>query len=94
MSKGSSGNGESGGSVACGAGYRFLVPSTMFLLSHGSALGKEQVVMPGTANEHGTLPGSPGTQFSQRRENLPSLLVVSIHTTTGSLVKLIWTPTV
>ena len=65
----------------------------MFLLSRGSALGKGQVEMPGTATEHGALPGSPGTQFSQR-ENRPSLLVISVHTTTGSLVKLIWTPMV
>lgn len=78
MSKGSSGNGESGG--VWPVGYRFLVPSTMFLLSHGSALGKEQVVGRQAQQMNTVLPPrSPGTQFSQRRENLPSLGGVYSH---------------
>lgn len=78
----------------CGLRYRLQVSGPEHHVPPESALGKRQVVMPGTATEHGTLPGPPGTQLSQRRENLPGLLGVSSHTTTGYLVKRIWTPMV
>lgn len=67
------------GSVACVEG-RFLGPlSTMFLLSHGSALGQGA----GGNARHSKWTRYPtrlpGTQFSQRRENLPSLSGVYSH---------------